>query len=491
MATKKISELTALTTPDGAEELVVNDGGTSKKITVDNIFNQDIDVTGTVTADGLTVDDWSIDGTYISNSSVDNTGIDVNAHFRIDIDNDNNHTDRQFYVTSNNGAKVHLNVQESGDISFYEDTGTTAKLFWDASAEGLGIGTSSPGYQLDVQGTTEKNYARIGDVYNNSFTTETAVLGLYGDTLNNGAGPGLFFAAGVTTSAIYSTRQGNGTGGDLRFHTRVSGTVAERMRIDSSGNVLVGTTATGLLADTSGEGVQIAPDNIQVLADGSPCLYLNRLSSDGDIVDFRKDGTTVGGIGVKSSQLYIETPSKSGLIFANNYIYPSSAGAVHDDDISLGISTSRFKDLYLSGGVYLGGTGSANKLEDYEEGTWTATMTSGSVTADRTTYTKVGRLVTVQARLSDITDYTTAASVYVQGLPFTASSTSGSHIGALMCRYLNVGRSSLAAQVATSTTTFALVGYDSDNSANWHTLQYADATAPWDVHVSLTYYTDS
>jgi len=246
-----------------------------------------------------------------------------------------------------------------------------------------------------------------------------------------------------------------------------------------------------LLADTSGEGVQIAPDNIQVLADGSPCLYLNRLSSDGDIVDFRKDGTTVGGIGVKSSQLYIETPSKSGLIFANNYIYPSSAGAVHDDDISLGISTSRFKDLYLSGGVYLGGTGSANKLEDYEEGTWTATMTSGSVTADRTTYTKVGRLVTVQARLSDITDYTTAASVYVQGLPFTASSTSGSHIGALMCRYLNVGRSSLAAQVATSTTTFALVGYDSDNSANWHTLQYADATAPWDVHVSLTYYTDS
>ena len=30
----------------------------------------------------------------------------------------------------------------TGDISFYEDTGTTPKLFWDASAESLGIGTS-------------------------------------------------------------------------------------------------------------------------------------------------------------------------------------------------------------------------------------------------------------------------------------------------------------------------------------------------------------
>jgi len=39
MADKKISELTALTTPDGAEELVVNDGGTSKKITIDNILS--------------------------------------------------------------------------------------------------------------------------------------------------------------------------------------------------------------------------------------------------------------------------------------------------------------------------------------------------------------------------------------------------------------------------------------------------------------------
>ena len=52
MADVKISELTALTAPDGAEELVVNDGGTTKKITIDNLFNQDIDVTGDISGNG-------------------------------------------------------------------------------------------------------------------------------------------------------------------------------------------------------------------------------------------------------------------------------------------------------------------------------------------------------------------------------------------------------------------------------------------------------
>ena len=53
MADKKISELTALTAPDGAEELVVNDSGTSKKITIDNLITG-IDDNATSTA--ITID---------------------------------------------------------------------------------------------------------------------------------------------------------------------------------------------------------------------------------------------------------------------------------------------------------------------------------------------------------------------------------------------------------------------------------------------------
>src|SRR6056300_1834994 len=48
-----------------------------------------------------------------------------------------------------------LIVDSVGDISFYEDTGTTPKLFWDASEERLGIGTSSPSYGISVQSATD------------------------------------------------------------------------------------------------------------------------------------------------------------------------------------------------------------------------------------------------------------------------------------------------------------------------------------------------
>ena len=50
-----------------------------------------------------------------------------------------------------------------------------------------------------------------------------------------------------------------------------------------------------------------------------------------------------------------------------------------DDTVSLGNATYRFKDAYLSGGVYLGGTGAANFLDDYEVGTFTATIRLGCI----------------------------------------------------------------------------------------------------------------
>ena len=65
MADKKISELTELTTPDGTEELVVNDSGVSKKVQIDNL----------IADNGLSGN--KIDGGTISNFT--STGIDDNA----------------------------------------------------------------------------------------------------------------------------------------------------------------------------------------------------------------------------------------------------------------------------------------------------------------------------------------------------------------------------------------------------------------------------
>jgi hypothetical protein len=76
---------------------------------------------------------------------------------------------------------------------------------------------------------------------------------------------------------------------------------------------------------------------------------------------------------------------------------PSSTNPQLDATLDIGFSSVRWKDLYLSGGVYLGGTGAANKFDDYEEGTWTPGNqggTTGGFASASGTYIKVGKQVT-------------------------------------------------------------------------------------------------
>jgi hypothetical protein len=70
----------------------------------------------------------------------------------------------------------------------------------------------------------------------------------------------------------------------------------EAARIDNSGNLLVGTTSPD--DSTDGFKVKNGGEKLTVTRDGAEPLVLNRRTSDGDIVRFRKDNTTVGSIGV-------------------------------------------------------------------------------------------------------------------------------------------------------------------------------------------------
>jgi hypothetical protein len=136
----------------------------------------------------------------------------------------------------------------------------------------------------------------------------------------------------------------------------------------------------------------------------------------------------VGGVGVVGGDdLYI-AGGATGLRFDSGVgkIYPTSgSGTVNDNTVDIGETNYRFKDLYLSGGVYLGGTGSANKLDDYEEGTFTPTYTvagggtAGTVTGTNVgTYTKVGRVVNVAVTSHYVPTSGTVPTSYSMTLPF-------------------------------------------------------------------------
>jgi hypothetical protein len=100
-------------------------------------------------------------------------------------------------------------------------------------------------------------------------------------------------------------------------------------------------------------------------------------------------------VSATNGSLYI-AKTDTGLMFwdAQEAITPcDSAGVVKNGTIDLGTTNYKFRDLRLSGGVYLGGTGAANKLDDYEEGTWTPAENNLTFTVASGRYTKIGNLV--------------------------------------------------------------------------------------------------
>jgi len=74
--------------------------------------------------------------------------------------------------------------------------------------------------------------------------------------------------------------------------------------IDTSGNLLVGKTSNAF--GTAGVALSPSGSNNMTRA-GDPPLALNRLTSDGDILGFYKDGSTVGSIGTLFGDLYVAT----------------------------------------------------------------------------------------------------------------------------------------------------------------------------------------
>ena len=189
-----------------------------------------IDVTGSVVSDGLTVQgDAYFDtnnagralyvtryGTVTSESAALN--VDDNDLI-LDSIQDEQYGGYVFKGTRNGtGTRTRLDIANNGDISFYDDTGSSQAFYWDASAESLGIGTTSPSVPLHLNGGTNNQVALFES------TDATVKLGFKDNSTTNNYS--------VTIGAAGDEMiLSSGSGGN------------ERMRIDSSGNVGIGTTS--------------------------------------------------------------------------------------------------------------------------------------------------------------------------------------------------------------------------------------------------------
>jgi hypothetical protein len=202
--------------------------------------------------------------------------------------------------TSGEGIRIRGRTSDGlGTVSFGVNAAATeyARITGDNTSS-LQFGTGSSGTErmridssgrLLIGGTTtydfngQSNLVVNGTANNSTITIASTAVGY------------LAFADGTAGTQAYVGRISyDHTSNYMDFWT--NGT--EKMRIDSSGNLLVGKTGS----DAGSVGVELRPDGIATFTrSGNSVLYVNRLVSDGTLVEFAQATTIEGTISVSGT----------------------------------------------------------------------------------------------------------------------------------------------------------------------------------------------
>lgn len=342
--------------------------------------------TGEVDISKVDIDSGTIDGVTIGTNS---------AATEVQIDNIN--INGNAIISTDTNGNIDLTPDGTGEVNISKvdiDDGTI---------DGVTIGGASAGAVT----TTD--------------LTSTGTVDLTSATVNLGA------SAVDSITEIDSALK---SGSDTTLVTGTAGVSGNLAEWDSngdlvdSGSALSAFVTTTEVATLSNKTIDSANNTLTVdlgeaTVTGTTAQFNTALSDD--------DFVTLGGTEtITGNKTFSGTINPSGDVAGD--VNPST-----DSTYDLGSSLKAWAeayidDLYLSGGVYVGGTGSANYLDDYEEGTWTPATginysgLSGTFTPDSGRYLKIGNLVFVTGYYTtptSMTFSTNASYLQVTGLPFT------------------------------------------------------------------------
>ena len=400
-----------------------------------------------------------IDPSFTSNITV--SGTDPRIIF---TDTNNNpdftlHANGGEMQVENSGSGTQVKLESSGSTRVFGNlTVDTNTLHVDSSNNLVSIGTTSgnSNFKLDVNGAARIGNTTDGIIIENS-TSNPSVSNAC-RIHRNGATGELNITSGTTTAR------------NMIFNTKTSG--AESMRLTSTGDFCVGTTtATGkaeIATSASEVGLTVTNDThdsyLQILATAAnknSAIFFGD-NGDGNIgaidydhntneLAFKVNGTekaridNTGDIGIGSSTINLQGTDRTtvsvngtnsaalclnrsdtitGFLYADSGEFRIQAEAGGGNNVRIRNNNGTIARFDDDGLKFNDDTATANGLDDYEEGSWTPTISagSGSLSVHKATYTKIGRTVFLQFYFSINGTGSNGNNAIFTGLPFTVQS---------------------------------------------------------------------